>query len=325
MKTQFLVMLFFMTQLTAFAENKKQYDIVVDCNGKGDYRTVGEAINNLPSSSPEKTTTVFIREGFYKEKLELPATVNNVKFIGENRERTVISYDDYASKNDLGTFRTYTFLVKGNDIVFEDLTIENSSGEMGQAVALHTDGNRLIFRNCRILGNQDTIFTGGENCKLYFENCYIDGTTDFIFGPATAWFENCILHCKRKSYITAASTPEEVQFGYIFNNCVVTIAEGIPRVTLGRPWRAYAMVLFMNSLLPEGIDPLGWSNWRNPENEKTARYMEYNNTGMGADLSKRVDWVKKPTKEEVAIYTIENVLGSWATSNIQQEASKSKK
>lgn len=180
--------------------------------------------------------------------------------------------------------------------------------ENGQAVALHTDGDCLIFRNCRILGTQDMIFTGGVNCRLYFQNCYIDGAIDFIFGPSTAWFENCQLHCKRKSYITAASTPQEVQFSYIFNKCTITIKEGISRVYLGRPWRAYAMVLFMNCQIPKGIALDGWYNWQNPTNEKTARYMEYNNEGIGADISKRTPWVKILTKKEAKSYALKNIM-----------------
>lgn len=308
MKPLYFIILYFFLPFTVFAVNEKQYDIIVDRNGEGNFATLQEAISSLSGYNLEKAVSIFIRNGFYKEKLVLPAEIHNIKFTGESCEKTIISYDDYASKNNVGTFGSYTFYVGGNDITFENLTIENSSGELGQAVALHTDGDRLVFRNCRILGNQDTIFTGGVNHRLYFQDCYIDGTTDFIFGPSTAWFENCLLHCKRKSYITAASTPEEIQFGYIFNKCTITVKEGISRVYLGRPWRAYAMVLFMNSQMPEGINPKGWHNWRNPANEKTARYMEYNNSGIGADVSKRAPWVKILTKKEAKIYTVKNVL-----------------
>ena len=102
----------------------------------------------------------------------------------------------------MGTFRTYTVKVEGSDITFKNLTIENNAAQLGQAVALHTEGDRLKFINCRILGNQDTIYTGAKFTRLYFKDCYIDGTTDFIFGPSTALFEDCIIHSKRNSYVT---------------------------------------------------------------------------------------------------------------------------
>ena len=160
--------------------------------------------------------------------------------MGESAEKTIITYDDHANINKMGTFRTYTVKVEGNDITFKDLTIENNAAPLGQAVALHTEGDRLMFVNCRFLGNQDTIYTGTEGARLLFTNCYIEGTTDFIFGPSTALFEYCELHSKRDSYITAASTPQSEEFGYVFKNCKLTAAPGVKKVYLGRPWRPYA-------------------------------------------------------------------------------------
>lgn len=151
---------------------------------------------------------------------------------GEDAEKTIITYDDHANINKMGTFRTYTVKVEGSDITFKNLTIENNAAPLGQAVALHTEGDRLMFVGCRFLGNQDTIYTGSEGSRLLFTNCYIEGTTDFIFGPSTALFEYCELHSKRDSYITAASTPKEVEFGYVFKNCKLTAAPGIKKVYL---------------------------------------------------------------------------------------------
>jgi pectinesterase len=286
----------------------QEYDIVVDRNGRGHFRTVQQAIDSVRAFDPKGTVTIFIRNGVYKEKLVLPTYVCNVRIIGESRDKTIITYDDHANINKMGTFRTYTFLVRGNDIHIENLTIENTAEQLGQAVALHLEGDRIVIRNCNILGNQDTIYAGRENCRQYFEHCYIEGTTDFIFGPSTCWFEQCDILCKRNSYITAASTPQNIAYGYILNKCNIKLAEGITDVYLGRPWRPYAMTLFMNCSLPEGIRPAGWENWRNPENEKTARYMEYNNSGKGADTSKRVIWAKVLTAQEAAEYTLENVM-----------------
>ncbi|MDR0412803.1 MAG: pectin esterase [Dysgonamonadaceae bacterium] len=306
MKKIFFLYTFLVILFSAFA-GEKDYDIVVDRNGRGDFRTIQEAIESIRAFDPAGTTRILIREGVYKEKLVLPTHVCKVKLTGESREKTIINYDDHANIDKMGTFRTYTFLVRGNDITIENLTIENTAQPLGQAVALHLEGDRIVVRNCRILGNQDTVYAGRENCRHYFENCYIEGTTDFIFGPSTCWFEACEIHCKKNSFITAASTPENIPFGYIFHRCTVTVADGVTKVYLGRPWRAFAMTLFMDCLLPEEIAPEGWDNWRNPENETTARYMEYNNSGKGAATAGRVKWAKTLSAEEAAAYTLENV------------------
>lgn len=292
--------------LNILAQERTEY--IVDRNETGDFRTIQEAINSVRTGDPRGLITIRIKNGVYKEKLIIPPHVTNIKMIGEDRDKTIINYDDHANINKMGTFKTYTFLLSGNDITLENLTIENSSAELGQAVALHIEGDRVVLRNCRLLGHQDTLYAGRDGARQYIENCYIEGTTDFIFGPATTWFEGCTIHCKKNSYITAANTPQNIRYGYIFNNCTVTVANNVTAMYLGRPWRAYSMTLFMNSTLPKGITSEGWDNWRNPENEKTARYMEYNNKGEGADTSKRVKWSKVLTSAEAKEYTIENVL-----------------
>lgn len=284
--------------------------IVVDRAGTGHFRTVQQAIDSVRAFNPAGKVTIYIKKGFYKEKLVLPTHVCNVHIIGEDRDNTILNYDDHANINKMGTFKTASFRVLGNDIVIENLTIENSAAQLGQAVALHVEGDRIVFRNCRFLGNQDTIYVGRENSRQYFENCYIEGTTDFIFGPATAWFEGCTIHCKRNSYITAANTPVNQKYGLILNNCTVTLADSVTEMYLGRPWRAYSMTVFMNCNLPKGIHPEGWDNWRNVENEKTVRYAEYNNTGKGASISKRVSWGKQLTAAEAAKLTFEEVFAS---------------
>lgn len=303
-------LILFCLLLTSFGlyAQDKEYDIVVDRNGTGDYRNIQQALDMVRAFDPNGRVTIFIRNGVYKEKLVLHTHLNNVKLIGEDKYKTIINYDDHANINKMGTFKTYSFLIQGNDIIIENLTIENSAAQLGQAVACHIEGDRIIFRNCRFLGNQDTIYTGRADCRQYFENCYIEGTTDFIFGPSTCWFEGCEILCKKNSYITAASTPENVKYGYIFNNCDIKLAEDVSDMYLGRPWRAYAMTLFMNCSLPKGIKPEGWHNWGKEENEQTARYMEYNNRSEGANTSGRVKWIKTLTPKEASEYTIENAM-----------------
>lgn len=298
------ILILFSIQLSA----EEKYDIVVDRNGRGHFRNIQQAIDSVRAFNPDGTITIFVRSGVYKEKLILPTHVCHVRLIGEDKENTVITYDDHANIDKMGTFRTYTFLIRGNDITLENLTIENTSLALGQAVALHLEGDRIILKNCRIISHQDTVYAARENQRQYFVDCWIEGTTDFIFGSSTCWFERCVIYCKKNSYITAASTPENVEFGFIFNNCKVVLAKGVDKLYLGRPWRPYAMTLFMNTELPEGILSEGWNNWRNPENEKTARYMEYNNTGKGCATSKRVKWAKVLSKKEAEEYTLKHVM-----------------
>lgn len=305
-KTLFLCLA--LLPMSVLAMKSPKYDIIVDRNGRGHFRNIQQAIDSLQSFNSTEKITIFVRVGTYKEKLELPDHVCNFTLIGENIENTIITYDDHAKIENMGTFKTYTFLIRGNDITLEYLTIENSSLPLAQAVALHIEGDKIIFRRCRFLGHQDTIFAGRKNTRQYFEDCYIEGTTDFIFGISTCWFERCEIHCKKNSYITAASTPQYIQYGFIFNNCKVTLAKDVSKVYLGRPWRGYAMTLFMDTELPEGIRMEGWHNWGQEENEKTARFMEYNNIGKGANVEKRVPWSKILSEDEAKKYTIENIM-----------------
>ena len=293
---------------------ERQDTIVVSRDGTGNFRTLQEAIESARAFM-EYTITIYVKNGVYKEKVIVPSWVENIDIIGEDRDKTIITYDDHANINKMGTFRTYTVKVEGSDITFKNLTIENNAAQLGQAVALHTEGDRLKFINCRILGNQDTIYTGAKFTRLYFKDCYIDGTTDFIFGPSTALFENCMIHSKRNSYVTAASTPKEAKYGYIFKHCKLTAEPGVDKVYLGRPWRPYAYTLFIECELGKHIVPAGWHNWGKQSNEETARYMEYKNTGEGANVSERVAWSKQLTKKEAEAVTVDAIFGTQSNWN----------
>lgn len=288
--------------------------LVVSRDGTGDFRTLQEAVESARAFM-DYTVTIYVKNGVYKEKVIVPSWVENIDIIGEDRDKTIITYDDHANINKMGTFRTYTVKVEGSDITFKNLTIENNAAQLGQAVALHTEGDRLKFINCRILGNQDTIYTGAKFTRLYFKDCYIDGTTDFIFGPSTALFENCMIHSKRNSYVTAASTPKEAKYGYIFKHCKLTAEPGVDKVYLGRPWRPYAYTLFIECELGKHIVPAGWHNWGKRSNEETARYMEYKNTGEGANVSERVAWSKQLTKKEAEAVTVDAIFGTQSNWN----------
>lgn len=286
---------------------ERQDTIVVSRDGTGNFRTLQEAIESARAFM-DYTVTIYVKNGVYKEKVIVPSWVENIDIIGEDRDKTIITYDDHANINKMGTFLTYTVKVEGSDITFKNLTIENNAAQLGQAVALHTEGDRLKFINCRILGNQDTIYTGAKFTRLYFKDCYIDGTTDFIFGPSTALFEDCIIHSKRNSYVTAASTPKEAKYGYVFKHCKLTAEPGVDKVYLGRPWRPYAYTLFIECELGKHIVSAGWHNWGKQSNEETARYMEYKNTGEGANASERVAWSKQLTKKEAEAVTVDAIF-----------------
>lgn len=286
--------------------------IVVARDGTGQFRTVDEAIE-VCRAFMDYHKVIFVKKGVYKEKIIIPQWLQNIEIVGEDRDATIITYDDHANikTNDrpqgMGTFRTFTLKIEGNDITLRNITIENNAARLGQAVALHTQGDRLTFVNCRFLGNQDTVYTGNAGCRHYFDHCYIEGTTDFIFGPATAWFEQCDIYCKANSYITAASTPQDQPFGYVFNRCTVRTAPEVTKLYLGRPWRDYGYTLFMHCQLPAAVTPEGWHRWE-PQREQTARYAEYENTGEGAVTQNRVFWSRQLNKKEARQVTLESVF-----------------
>ncbi len=283
------------------------YNIVVASDGSGDYVTIQEAVNATRDFKDQRTI-IFIKNGIYREKLVIPSWKTKISFIGESVENTIIDYDDYSGKDGLRTFTSYTVKVLGNDFYAENITFQNSAGPVGQAVALHIEADRCVFRNCRFLGNQDTMYAAGEGSRQLYSNCYIEGTTDFIFGAATAVFENCHIHSKKNSYVTAASTPEGAAYGYVFLNCKLTADSSLNKVYLGRPWRAYARVVYIKCALGAHIVPEGWNNWSKPERESTAYYAEYQNTGPGSDTTSRVSWSKQLTDKEAEAYTLDNIL-----------------
>ena len=299
------------------------YNFVVNKDGSGDFSTIQEAINSV-NCYANKKVFIFIKVGIYKEKLVIPKSKHNLSLIGEDKEHTVITFDDHSGKMDstsnktINTFTSYTLLVQGNDITIKDLTIENSTCNEGQAVALHVEGDHFIALNSNILGCQDTLFTGGENSNQYYENCYIEGTTDFIFGPATAVFKNCIIKSKKNSFVTAASTPEKQEFGYVFFNCELITDSKATKVYLGRPWRPFAKTVFINCKLGNHIVPEGWDPWldkRFPNKDKTAYYAEYKSSGAGANSLKRVPWSYQLTKKEVKKYALKNIFKNWNIKN----------
>lgn len=286
-------------------------------DGSGNFKTIQEAINAVRDLS-QQNVTIFIKKGTYHEKLVIPSWKSNIELLGEDKENTIITNSDYSGKPytngsdaygkpTFSTFTSYTLLVQGNDFIARNITIINASGPVGQAVALHVEGDRCTVFNCRLLGNQDTLYAATENSRQFYKDCYIEGTTDFIFGEATAVFQNCILKSLKNSFIAAPATTPRQQYGFVFFNCKLIAADtSVKKVLLGRPWRPYAKAVFINTVMGNHISVTGWDNWRNPENEKTAFFAEYNT--QGTDVSKRVSWSHQLTSTEIKKYTLSKIL-----------------
>ncbi|MBU4537059.1 MAG: pectate lyase [Weeksellaceae bacterium] len=289
---------------------------IVSRDGSGDFESIQNAIDHC-RSFPDERITLFIKKGTYHEKVKVPQWNTNIKMIGEARDHTIISFDDYFDKADRGrnsTFFTATFSVEANDIILENLTIRNTAGEAGQAIGLSITSDRVAVVNCSVIGNQDTLYLGNEG-KIYIKDSYVEGTTDYIFGGATAYFENCVLHSKKDSYITAPSTPEGSEFGFVFNNCRLTATEKVTKVYLGRPWRSFAKSVFLNSELTAAIAAEGWHNWNKKEAEQNAYFAEFRNSGEGAKADLRVKWSHQLSRKEAKKYNKQHILKTDINSN----------
>lgn len=313
--------------------------MIVALDGSGDFSNLQEAVDSIPENNNEKIT-INIRPGVYMQKVSI--TKSFISLIGEDAENTIITYNDSANNllangEKMRTFNSYTLYVYGDDFYAENITIENSAGPgdlVGQAVAVYADGDRFKMKNCRMLGCQDTLFTaplppkpvegknfGGpgegnpkRNLRQYFENCFIKGDIDFIFGSATAVFNKCTIFSNNRNndvngFITAASTPQEVQFGYVFVDCALLSDAPKATVFLGRPWREFAKTVFINCYMGEHIIPQGWNDWgKRYAVENQVNYAEFGSRGPGALMNRRTDWSKILTEKEVEGYSINKVL-----------------
>lgn len=285
--------------------------VKVDLSGRGDFTSVQAAIDAIDEEN-SRFVTVIIEPGIYKELIRIPASKPFIRLQGRDAAKTILTNNMSARMigpdgNEIGTFRTPTATVEAADFAAENITFANSAGDVGQALAIAVLGDRTIFRNCRFLGWQDTIYD--QAGRHYYENCHIEGHCDFIFGSGTAFFEKCRIHCLQGSYITAASTPQTQAYGYVFSNCMISGEPAEAKTYLGRPWRDYASVIFLNTQMDNVIRPEGWHNWGKPERERTVRYGEYNSTGPGGNPAARVGWSRQLTPEEVKLITADKVLG----------------
>jgi pectinesterase len=316
-----------------------KYDAVVSFDGSGTYTNIQSAIAAAPDNGTN-WFTILVKPGVYQGQFMIPKTKRFIRIIGEEMENTVLSWPyNVFDRKGMG-ITTYQFdpgmVVTANDFCAENLTIKNTSGDHGQALALRVDADRAVFKHCRILGWQDTLLV--NNGRQYFTNCYIAGRVDFIYGSGTAVFDHCEIHSKNGGHVTAASTPADHPFGLVFLNChltgdsqtwinptnpVTVTATNKVYADLGRPWRPYASVTYLNCEMDDHIKAAGWNNWGNVTNEITARYAEYNSTGPGANPEQRVKWAKQLTDDAAKDFTVEKILGGaegWSpTSDIFQK------
>ncbi|MFC4386693.1 pectinesterase family protein [Gracilibacillus marinus] len=287
---------------------------VVAKDGSRDFTSIQAAIDAVPNNNDIRTIIQLIPD-MYEEKVKITRekTMLSLIGLGENPEDTLIIHDDNAKTigsdgNEIGTTNTYTVLAQADDFIAGNLTIENASGnDTSQAIALSARGDRQVYRNVRLIGWQDTLLAT-DDVRQYYVDSYISGDVDFIFGDATAVFNRSIIHARDGGYVTAAST-QQGKIGYVFINSKLTKEEGLTnKVDLGRPWRPYSNVVYINTWMDDHIKPQGWNNWGNQQNELTARYYEYASSGPGGDVSARQHWAKQLTKEEAETYLPENVL-----------------
>lgn len=288
-------------------------DVVVAADGTGKFTSLQEAISAAPmrTGRDDPRWVILVKAGTYHERIYVQRERGNIAVIGEDAATTVITYDLNANLlgpdgKAIGTFRTPTVQIDGDGMVWENITIANSAGPVGQALALRVDGDRVVFRNCRLLGWQDTLLV--NRGRQYFTDCYIEGHVDFIFGAATAYFERCHIYCLKDGFITAASTPEGQPGGFVFSDCRITGADGV-KSYLGRPWRNFAKTIFLRTEMSGVVRAEGWQNWNKPDAEKTTFYAEFGNTGAGASPSTRVPWAKQLDATEAAAFTSGKVLG----------------
>jgi pectinesterase len=295
-------------------------NLVVAADGSGQFKTVQQAIMAVPAGSSNNPVFIRLKPGVYKELVYVQREKRFFHLVGEDAGRTVLTFDLHARMpgpdgKELGTFRTASTVIDADDFTAENVTFENSAGPVGQALAIRVEGDRVVFRNCRFLGWQDTILE--NRGRHYYQDCYIAGHVDFIFGGATAFFERCHIHCRGNGYITAASTPDIQPFGFVFSNCRITGESSEIKTYLGRPWRIHASTIFLNTEMERVVRPEGWHNWSKAEAEANARYAEFNSTGPGALPGARVKWTRQLSETEANTITAQRVLGGsdrWAPS-----------
>lgn len=298
--------------LCAMELRGEEATIVVASDGSGDFKSVQTAIDSIPGNH-SKARLIVIKPGTYKEQVVIEESKPFITLRGADKDahKTILTFDRYATNEDpkapgkrIGIYGTESVSIRADNFTAENITFENSAGRMAAGMAVRATSDKLIFRNCRFLGWQDTVCLVGQ--RMYFRDCYFEGRVDFINGHATAVFEKCHLHATDGGVITAASTKPDTQFGLVFLKCRVTCKED--RSYLGAPWQPGAAAAFIECELGENLWPEGWTEWRGTDHHKTARFVEYKNTGPGAHPHKRPSWTRQLSDAEAKSHTVENIL-----------------
>lgn len=288
-----------------FTSSLAKADIVVAADGSGDVKTVQAAIDKVPSNN-KRRVVIRIKPGTYLEQVKVPATKPFISFIGESAENTKLTFN-LSNKAAGSTSASYSTYIGGHDFRAENITFENSFGVGSQAVAILVEADRAVFKNCRFLGWQDTLYA--KNGRQYYVDSYIEGHIDYIFGQAAAVFENCHIHSKGDGYIAAPMRfSEDEPSGFVFINSKLTSENTTGGVYLGRPWRDYGRTVFINTKMDAAIRTEGWNHWE-PHREKTAYFAEYGSTGKGASPDTRVAWARTLGDSDVKQFTVEHFLG----------------
>jgi PelA/Pel-15E family pectate lyase len=279
-------------------------DLTVAANGTGDAKTVQAAIDKVPENNRTRFV-ITIRPGIYKEQIKIPASKPFISFIGTDTEKTVLTFR-LSNKEAGSTSAAYAAYIGGHDFYAENITFENSFGTGSQAIAVLAEADRIVFRHCRFLGWQDTLYA--KNGRQYYENCYIEGHVDFIFGQAAVVFDSCEIHSKGDGYIAAPMRfAADEPSGFVFYKCRLTSENTKDGVYLGRPWRDYGRTVFIDTQMDAQVRPEGWNHWL-PEREKTAYFAEYRSTGPGANDTARVKWSHQLTEAEAKKFSVKEFL-----------------
>jgi pectin methylesterase-like acyl-CoA thioesterase len=291
----------------------------VAADGSADFKTIQAAVDAAPASGG----SISIRPGLYREKLVINKAHIQLRGTGTKASDVILSYDDSAGTAG-GTTKSASVTISGDDFYAENLTMENTFSrtrplkqEGSQAVALKITGDRSVLRNVRFLGFQDTLYPTGAGSRQYFVDCYIEGNVDFIFGNAKAFFENCEIHslAHQVVYITAQSKlHEDEQSGYVFDHCRLTADPDAKVVYLGRPWRAYSTVVFLNTKMETPIAPQGWHEWEHDGKPSlpTVFYAEYKSSGPGANPAR-----KQLSDAEAKRFALAAFFDGWNPAEVQ--------
>ncbi|WP_394001569.1 pectinesterase family protein [Luteimonas sp. WGS1318] len=254
-----------------------------------------------------------IAAGTWRGVVDVPPDAPPLTLVGAGSTATVLVNGHAASQVDprtgraYGTYGSATMFVRSDDFRAERLTIENDAGPVGQAVALVVDGTRAAFDQVHVLGHQDTLYLRTPGAVVWFRDCRVEGTVDYIFGAATALFEGCALHSLGNGYVTAASTPAEQAYGFVFRRCRLSVSAGVSRVYLGRPWRPHAAVLFADCALDAPVPEPGWHDWDQPDARTTARFGTIDTRGAVGTSLPDVPWGGEPS----ALPTPVMLFGDW--------------